>query len=139
MVAAPATADGPNCATACVTKAAPTGVARLVSTAGPATVPSARASPASREASKRPSMRCVTSTPCSPMAASTRRETTALMAAPSSPRPKPKIKIGSSTAVTKAAASVTVIERRASPTERSSAEAAMPIPSSGSVCTVTER
>ena len=53
--------------------------------------------------------------------------------------PKPKIRIGSSTAVTKAPTSVTIIARRASPTARSSAEQAMPIPSSGSVCTVIAR
>ena len=56
------------------------------------------------------------------------RAMTTTMAAPSSPRPNTKMNTGSSTAVTMAGTSVTIMERRASPTERSRAEQAMPSP-----------
>ena len=139
IVAAPATAESPNCAIQRVTKAAATGVARLVRIAGAATAISVLASAASRLTSSRSSMRWCTSTPYRPTDAITARDTTEAMAAPSSPSLKPKIKIGSSTAVTPAAASATTMARRASPTARSSAAHAMPMASSGSECTLTAR
>ena len=76
-------------------------------------------------------MPCRRATQCRPSSANDSRETMVLIAAPSRSRCSPKISSGSSTAVTTAPTSVTSIACRASPSERSSAEQPIPIPSSG--------
>ena len=74
---------------------------------------------------------CRTAAPIQPSVASTRRDNTVLIAAPGRPRCMPKINIGSTTAVARAAKSVTFIARLASPMERSSPEQPIPTASSG--------
>ena len=85
-------------------------------------------SAASRASRTGPSNPCRRATPCQATASSTQREITVLIAAPASPRCRPKISSGSTAAVTMAANSVVFIARRGSPAARSTPDRQMPGP-----------
>ena len=71
--------------------------------------------------------------PWKPTATSARRASTEVIAAPSTPSPKPKISSGSHAAVSSPPESVTYMARLASPAARRTPEHAMPRPISGVV------
>lgn len=127
MIASAATAVSPKRATTPAKTAFAIGFERLVRIAGPAIAKVRALSCRMSGRRGRSIMPCTTTQPWKPIAQMMIRASTIAIAAPSGPSPKPKIRSGSSPAVTMPPPSVTNIARRASPMARRMPEKPMPI------------
>ena len=134
-----ATASSPSAAMARVTMADPMGVASWVRIAGSAMAMIGRTSARSSGRRGRSSPAWWRNSGQSAVAAMATRAATEASAAPVRSSPRPKIRIGSSTAFTSAAQTVAIMARLASPWARSTAEPTMPASRIGSDGTMIRR